>query len=312
MINAIVCKFSKLCFGLQFTLIAFLFHFPQRCPSQLASLFSLKFLSLLRELASLISAPISSLCSWLHDHQACHFCLHVAPGNVVLWSQEMREGPGSNTFLMGLWSELKDELKVLNTVTARWHLIPFSLQGCSPTHFPSHAFPIQGFSDGLHLPETQCLLFILAALSQVPCTSPLQPKLLCIFLWLCYGCCPLYQTTWAGGSDELLRSAFESKAIIAPAAGNVTSLALSQLKRNAQYPHPRPTAPRPHSLSMTALHGGMKVWLSHLSGDRSEKSPLFGTPCGAGSGFPWGCFIFWLHQRMLSPANLPSLHGCYS
>lgn len=190
MINAIVCKFSKLCFGLQFTLIAFLFHFPQRCPSQLASLFSLKFLSLLRELASLISAPISSLCSWLHDHQACHFCLHVAPGNVVLWSQEMREGPGSNTFLMGLWSELKDELKVLNTVTARWHLIPFSLQGCSPTHFPSHAFPIQGFADGLPLPETQCLLFILAALSQVPCTSPLQPKLLCIMhffmivLWL--------------------------------------------------------------------------------------------------------------------------------
>ena len=39
MINAIVCKFSKLCFGLQFTLIAFLFHFPQRCPSQLASLY---------------------------------------------------------------------------------------------------------------------------------------------------------------------------------------------------------------------------------------------------------------------------------
>lgn len=96
-----MCIFSKLCFGLQFTLIAFLFHFPQRHPSQIASLFSLKFLSLLRELASWISAPpISSLCFWLHDCQACHFWLHMAPRNVVLWSQEMREGPGSNTFLM--------------------------------------------------------------------------------------------------------------------------------------------------------------------------------------------------------------------
>lgn len=170
-----MCKFSKLCFGLQFTLITFLFHFPQRHPSQLASLFSLKLLSL----ASLISAPISSLRFWLHDCQACHFWLHMAPGN-VLWSQEIREGPGSNTFLMGLWSELSDELKVLNTVTDRWRLIPFSLQGCSPTHFPSHTFPIQGFAHGLPLPGTQCLLLILAALSQVPCTSPLQPKLQCI------------------------------------------------------------------------------------------------------------------------------------
>ena len=77
-----------------------------------------------------------------------------------------------------------------------------------------------------------------------------------------------------------------SKAIIAPTAGNVTSLALSQLKRDPQYPHPLHHCPEATSLSMIGLRGGVKVWLSHLSGDRSEKSPLFGTPCVAGSGFP--------------------------
>ena len=308
-----MCIFSKLCFGLQFTLIAFLFHFPQRHPSQIASLFSLKFLSLLRELASWISAPPSVHCAF--DSRTVRL---VTSG--FTWLQGMlffdlrrcEKGLGA---IPSSWSELRDGLKVLDTVTDRWHLIPFSLQGCSPTHFPSHAFPIQGFADGLPLPGAQCLLCILAALSQVLCTSPLRPKLhaLYIFLWLCYGCCPIYQTTCAGCSDELLRSTFRIKGYYCPHCWKCNLFGPESTEERSPVPHtPCPTALRPHSLSMIDLHGGVKVWLSHLSGDRSEKSPLFGTPCGAGSGFPWGCFIFWLHQRMLSPANLPSLHGCYS
>ena len=199
-----------LVFSLYWLLSFFTFH--KGVLVQLASLLSLWLLSLLRELASLISAPINWLCFWLRDHRACHFWLHTFPGNIVLWSQEMLEGPGNNTYLMGLlWSELEDVSKVPNMYLACGerstifpseklsNLFPFP---CPPNpglcRCASHAWnPTPPFNLGCTFSRYH-----------VPLLCSTSHSALYIFLWLCYGCCPLYQTLCAGGSDEPLRSTF--------------------------------------------------------------------------------------------------------
>lgn len=91
MINAVMRKLDKACFGIQFLSIASLFHFPQRSSS--SAYFSAFFISPLsvHRTGSLDLRPHPLIVLLAQCPQSCHFWLQTAPANVVLWSQEMRE-----------------------------------------------------------------------------------------------------------------------------------------------------------------------------------------------------------------------------